>query len=178
MTTSEKIRERLKEMASEVGPQVSMLAQVKSVDEAAMTCELYDDESGLDYYDVRLRPVLDNNKSLTLVPKIDTWVLAIRIEDSDDWMIIACGEFEKVLIDCDEIVLNGGTKGGLVNWPDAKAQHDLVKQFIEAVKQACSTPVNEPGSGAPSAFQAALNSALSSIQAPSFDNLEDGKVKH
>ncbi|MBT1702963.1 hypothetical protein [Chryseosolibacter indicus] len=172
------IRERLKQMASEVGPDTTMIAQVKSVDEDAMTCELYDDESGLDFYDVRLRPVIDGKQSLTLVPKINSWVLAVRLEDSEDWMIIACGEFEKFKLSCDTIEINGGEKGGLVNWPDAKVQLDLVKQLITGLQNVLSTPINEPGNGSPSAFQAALNSTLSSIQVPNFDDLEDTKVKH
>lgn len=172
------IREALKRMAGEVGPQFSMLAQVKSVSEDDFTCDLYDDESGLDFFDVRLRPVIDGKESLTIIPKVDSWVLAIRLEDSDDWMIIAVGEAEKFHLKCDQIVINGGSKGGLVNWPDAKEQHDLVKQFITAVKEVCGTPITEPGNGAPSAFQAALNSAVSSIQTPTFNNLEDTKVKH
>jgi hypothetical protein len=179
MTKAEEIRRRIKEMASEVGPDSTLLAQVRSVNEAAFTCDLYDDESQLDFYDVRLRPVLDGKESVTIIPKIDTWVLAVRLEDSDDWMIVAVGEAQKVHIKCDEIVINGGTKGGLINWTDAKVQHDLVKQFIQAVKQlAGGAPVAEPGNGAPSAFQTALNGVLSSINVPDFSNLEDTKVKH
>jgi hypothetical protein len=178
MTRSEKIRQRLKEIASEVGPDYSMLAQVKSVDENAMTCDLYDDESSLDFFDVRLRPVLDGKESITVIPKLNTWVLAIRLEDSDDWMIISVGEAEKVRLKCEHIEINGGLKGGLVNWPDAKKEHDLVKQFIQSVKQVCNTIVTEPGNGAPSAFQAALKGAISNIQDPNFDNLEDTNVTH
>lgn len=174
----EEIRQSLKRMASEVGPDHTMLAQVKSVDEDAETCELYDDDSELDFPDVRLRPVLDGKKSLTLIPKVDSWVLAIRLEGSEDWMVIACGEFQKVKWKCDEIIINDGENGGLVKWPSAKTQLDFVKQLITALKNVASTPVNEPGNGSPSEFQAALNAAISSINVPSFDNLEDTKIKH
>lgn len=179
MGKEDQIRKKLKQMASEVGPDVSLLALVKSVDEGEKTCVLIDDDSGMEFPEVRLRPVIDGKNSLTLIPKLDTWALAVRIEDGDDWMVIGVGEVQKVLLDCDEIIINGGSKGGLVNWPDAKAQHDLVKNFITAVKNVCSTaPIPEPGNGAASAFQAALNSALNSINAPSFENLVDNKVKH
>jgi hypothetical protein len=177
MERSEQIRSAFKKMAEKVGPAPTLLALVRTVNEANDVCELVDDDE-LVYSDVRLRPVVDGNQSVTLVPKVNTWALAVRLENEDEWMMIACGEVEKIKITCDKVVINDGTNGGLVKWPSAKAQHDLVKQFIMAVKNACSTPVTEPGNGAPSAFQAALNASLTIIQTPNFDNLEDTKVKH
>jgi hypothetical protein len=95
MPTPEQIRERLQEMAKNHGPAVSNIAQVKSVDESKATCTLVDDD-GIEYFDIRLRPALTGNKSFILVPKVGTYVLAIRVEDDDDWMIIAADEITKV----------------------------------------------------------------------------------
>jgi hypothetical protein len=84
-----------------------------------------------------------------------------------------------MLYKCDDIEFNGGENGGLVNWTEAKAQLDFVKQFVDAIKQlAGGMPIPEPGNGAASAFQAALNGVISSIQVPNFDDLEDTKIKH
>jgi hypothetical protein len=47
------------------------------------------------YEAVRLRPVIDGKEGLTIYPKIDTWCLAIRIEEYEDWMAIAFGEIDK-----------------------------------------------------------------------------------
>lgn len=175
----EQIRQRLKEMASEVGPDFTLLAKVKSVDEVNNLCDLTDDESGLDFFDVRLRPVLDDKNSITLVPKVGTWALAVRLEDSDDWMIIAVGEIDKFKLSATQVVFNGGANGGIVKWPNAKEQHDLVKQFINAIKNVIDgAPINEPGSGSPSALQAALASAIGGIDVPDFDNLEDTTITH
>jgi hypothetical protein len=95
MATHEEIREGLKEMAKKVGPECSNIARVKSVDESKATCVLIDDD-GLEYFDVKLRPVESENKSFILVPKVNTFVLAVRVEDQDEWMVIACDEIEKV----------------------------------------------------------------------------------
>jgi hypothetical protein len=95
MPTAEQIRERLKEMAGEHGPAVSNIAKVESVDEAKATCTLLD-EDGQEFFNVRLRPVLSGNKSVILVPKVGSYVLAIRIEDDDDWMVIAADEITKI----------------------------------------------------------------------------------
>lgn len=178
MEAQEQIRQRLRQMAGEVGPDYTMLGTAKSVDEDEKTCVLHDEESGLDYHDIRLRPVLDGKESHTLFPKVGTWVLAIRIEESDDWMAIAFGEIAKWTVSCEEVIFNDGDNGGMVIWPDTKQQLDLCKQFIQAIKDVSSTPINEPGNGSPSAYQAAINAAISSINVPDFENLEDDKVKH
>lgn len=96
MATEEQIREGFQKLAQKFGPAVSNIAVVKSVDEEKATCVLID-EDDQEYLDVRLRPVLNGKQSFLQVPKVGTYVLAIRIEDDDDWMIIAQDETEKFL---------------------------------------------------------------------------------
>jgi hypothetical protein len=95
MPTPEQIREGFEKMAKMHGPAVSNIAKVKSVNESKATCTLVD-EDGQEYLNVRLRPVLTGKKSCILVPKVGSFVLAVRIEDDDDWMIIAADEVTKV----------------------------------------------------------------------------------
>lgn len=95
MPTPEEIREALANMSKKHGPAVSNIAKVKSVDESNATCELVD-EDGQEIFDVRLRPVLNGNKSILIVPKIGSYVLAVRVEDDDDWMVISYDEIEKI----------------------------------------------------------------------------------
>lgn len=95
MATAEQIRVGFQKMAKSEGPAVSTIAKVKSVDETAATCVLVD-EDDQEFFDVRLRPVLSGKKSFILVPKLGSYVLAIRLEDDEDWMVVACDEIEKV----------------------------------------------------------------------------------
>lgn len=95
MATPEQIRQALKDMAKDHGPAVSNIAKVKSVNENTALCVLVD-EDGQEILDVRLRPVLSDKKSFILVPKVGSYVLAVRVEDDDDWMIIAADEVTKV----------------------------------------------------------------------------------
>lgn len=95
MPTAEQIRKRLEQMAKNDGPAVSNIAKVKTVDEQKGTCVLID-EDGQEILDVRLRPVLTDKKSFILVPKVGSYVLAVRIEDNDDWMVLAADEIEKI----------------------------------------------------------------------------------
>jgi hypothetical protein len=124
MATPEQIRAGFKRMAKQDGPAVTNIAKVKSVDENKATCILVD-EDDQEIYDVRLRPVLSGNKSFILVPKVGTYVLAVRVEDDEDWMIIAADEVTKVgyyvgktifeLEDKVNIEAGGESLGGLID---------------------------------------------------------------
>lgn len=177
MENAEKIRKLLRQMANEVGPAPTMLAKVTSVDEAEKTCVLTDDQTNLPYEDVRLRPVLDATKSITLIPKVGTWALAVRIEDEDEWMVIAVGEADKILINSPEVIFNDGNKGGLVNWPDAKTQLDKTNEVVQAIVDSLKnwTPVSGDGGGALKAY---FNSQLGTKTKGNFNSLEDLTVKH
>lgn len=94
--TIEDIRQKLGDLAGSSGPAVSNIAKVKSVDENGAVCVL-EDEDGQEIPEVRLRPVLTGKKSFLQIPKIGSLVLAVRIEDDEDWMIIACDEVDKFL---------------------------------------------------------------------------------
>lgn len=110
MATVEQIRNRIEEMAKASGPAVSNIAKVKSVNQDKAICIL-EDEDGQEIIDVRLRPVLTGKKSFIQIPKIGTYVLTIRVEDDDHWMVIACDEIEKVEIYIDELKFELETAG-------------------------------------------------------------------
>ena len=95
MPTHAQLREKLEEMSKMHGPAVSNIAKVKSVDEVKATCVL-EDEDGQELLNVRLRPVLNGKKAVMLLPKIGSSVLAVRIEDDDDWMVVGVDEVSKV----------------------------------------------------------------------------------
>lgn len=96
MTTPEQIREGFENMAKGFAPAVSNIAKVKSVNENEGTCILIDEDEQ-EFLNVRLKPVLSDNKSFLQIPKVGTFVLAIRVEDDNDWMVIASDEVDKFL---------------------------------------------------------------------------------
>jgi hypothetical protein len=131
MDRARQIREKLQQMARQFGPPSTLLGQVKSVDENELTCDLYDEETAVVFYDVRLRPVLDGKESLTLIPKVDTWALAARIEDDDEWMIIAAGEIDRYRLSIGQTVIEQDSTGLLI----AK-QDDTLKQVLTLIVEA------------------------------------------
>lgn len=141
MATAEQIRAKLKEMAKNDGPAVSNIAKVQSVDEAKAICVLID-EDGQEFFDVRLRPVLTGNKSFILVPKTGSYVLAVRVEDDEDWMVIAADEIEKIGYYIGDTIIEIDSSGFLLqkeNETLKKIMVDLIGA-IKAMSFALTTP--------------------------------------
>jgi hypothetical protein len=164
--------ERLKTLVAD--PWIVEAATVTEVDEEKLTCtvELLFDETEIP--NVRLKAAVDLvTDGMVQIPVVDSTVLVAMINnDIENRCIVAFSQVEKVLF-------FNGENGGLVNWPDAKEQLDKVKQLLTLFMNIVTgPPINEPGSGSPSAFQAALNGALNGKPLPSFEDLEDEKVKH
>lgn len=116
-------------MAAKVGPLQTVLAQVLSVDEDAKTCVL--DNDGVELFDVRMRPVLNGKEAVTLYPKVDSWVLAARIENDDDWMVMACDEVDKVRMKVGDVTLQITDKILLKKGDDTVK--DMIDKIIDAV---------------------------------------------
>lgn len=96
MTRNEQIREALKKLSGEVGPLQTLLATVLSVDADEYTCVVSDED--IEIADVRLRPVLNGEQSITLFPKVGSFVLIIRLEDDAEWMVLAADEIDSYRI--------------------------------------------------------------------------------
>jgi hypothetical protein len=77
------------------------------------------------------------------------------------------------------IYLNGNDFGGIPNAIELKTQLDknnqLLNHLITVIK---GIPINEPGSGAPSALQAALSAAIATDTIGDFSNIQNDSVKH
>lgn len=139
MDYPEQIRERLRQMASEVGPDNTLIGKVSSVDEDNLVCDIKDDD-GLDFYDVRLQPVLDGNESVTLFPKVGCWAVAIRLEDSDDFFLIACTELDKWRLTVGETIVEQNSNGLLVKKGD-----DTLKEALSLIVEAVQVIVVSSG---------------------------------
>lgn len=144
MEHDEQIREALRDMAGRFGPMQTMLAKVKSVDEDEKTCVLIEEigEDELEIPDVRLRPVAIDDNGLIIFPKADTYVLAARIENDEEWMVIAVDE-------ADKIKWTVGTckfevdDGFLIKKGDNTLK-DIIQMIIEAVQQIVVVYGNNP----------------------------------
>lgn len=117
MPTEYELRQGLFDIAQHFAPAVTNLAKVKSVNEDECTCVL-EDEDGQPFYDVRLRPITGGNRGFVQIPKIGSMVMAVRVEDSEEWTVIACDEIDKV-----QVLINN----------DSVA--NIMKDFITAIRK-------------------------------------------
>lgn len=180
MASDEELREGLRRTAGAYAPDSSVIAQVDSVNEDECTCVLVDND-GQEFFDVRLQPVTGKNKYFLQIPKKKSFVLAVRIEGSDDWMIVACEEVEKVqlivgssevIITENDILLNGGELGGLIKISELTAKlNDLVNTF-----NTHTHPVVTTGTAAAQTGTAAATQNVA--QRFNQSDFEDTTVKH
>lgn len=85
----------------------------------------------------------------------------------------------KVIVRADKTVeLNGTELGGLIKINELKKELEKTNIFLRTLVSVLQVPIPEAGNGAPSAFQTALNGALSSLQLADFSQIENEKVKH
>jgi hypothetical protein len=98
MSRIQEIRDALRDHASKYGPPPTMIGVVSEVSSDGDTCTLIDEETDFEYPGIRLRPVIDGNEALTIIPKIGTFALAVRLENEEEWMIISVGQADKYIM--------------------------------------------------------------------------------
>ena len=152
--------------------------EVVSVDEVKETCVVKPVDAP-ELLGVRLKSIIGNTTtSLVIIPKVGSYVTVSVLNNIEtETYVTQFSEVEKILTNCDNVIYNGGTKGGLVNWPDAKVQLDKTNEVLQAVVDALKnwTPVASDGGAALKTF---FNLQLGSKTKGDFNNLEDTKVKH
>lgn len=92
----------------------------------------------------------------------------IEIETDGDCKIKTKGKIE----------VNGSDYGGLIKIEELKMQLKKNTAILNGLLGVLKAPVTEPGNGSPSAFQAALLSAIGTMQTGDFSNIENKKVVH
>lgn len=79
------------------GSNATVLGKVVEIDETERTCSIEDD--GLEIPGVRLQCIIGGNKGIVVYPKKDSQALAVRVEGSDELMLVACSDIENIRID-------------------------------------------------------------------------------
>lgn len=123
------IRDRLREMASTYGPAPTLLGTVKSVSETQ--CIVVDEDFE---YDVRLQVVLDGTEAQTVYPKVGAQALAIRIENSQEWYMVACSELDKWRLSIAQAVIEQDANGLQISKGTNNLKDALIA-LIEGVEQ-------------------------------------------
>lgn len=176
MVTEGEVREKLKR-ALKPSP-ITVLAEVKGVDQSERTCDIDDD--GVMIYGVRLQSITKGNYGIIAVPKLGSKVLCVKIEETDSFMVLHSSEIDKLEInvagktitaDSDGFVFNDGSVGAaktdkLVEWM-TKVYSDL-QTLISLLS---TSPV--AGNGAPLGIAFAPQTPQ-----PQLTEFADDKLKH
>jgi hypothetical protein len=152
--------------------------EVVSVDEVKETCVVKPVDAP-ELLGVRLKSIIGNTTtSLVIVPKVGSYVTVSVLNNIEtETYVTQFSEVEKILTNCDNVIYNGGSKGGLVNWPDAKVQLDKTNEVLQVVVDSLKNFVPVAGDGG-AALKTYFNTQLGVKTVGDFDNLEDTKVKH
>lgn len=146
MDKKAQIRQGFQKLASQHGPLQTILATVKSVDEGESTCILVD-EDGLEMFDIRLKPVLTADESVVMFPAVGSFVLIARIEDDEEWLLIACERVDKYRITVADCVIEMESDGIKISKADETLK-SILSDLIDAIK-ALTVPTNTGASGTP-----------------------------
>lgn len=166
MTTDEQLRDALEKWREGVRQAQLRWVTVDTVDKDNGTMDVTGVIDRLEYYDVQL-----GMGALCIYPKPGTTCLVGIVEGQEtDAFLISANEV-------DEIVLNGGTLGGLVKVGELTERLNLIEKDINSLKQRLSgwTPVPNDGG---SALKTALSSYTSeSLKETRVGDIENEKVK-
>ena len=136
------------------------------------------ENNSVKYLGVRLRSIADGGKGIVIVPKNNTMVTVGKLENSNQYVLLNCSEVDKVIIDCDNIVYNGGDNDGLVKVKELKTKlNDLEKEFnkLKQVFTAWSPVSNDGGAALKAAVAVWAGTTLTLTMQ---NDIENTKFKH
>lgn len=190
MPTPAEIRQMLEQFIGKRTAQAFIIeGKVKSIDKDKNTCDIEPLDGGAEYQDVRLQPITGSNSTgFFLYPKQNTNALALIINQTEVFLLsvqevesmklFVSNSFKLEVDNQGNAVFNDGNNGGIIIIQKFLDQINKNNDILQTLLIGLQTPVNEPGNGAPSAFQAALNLAMSGKQVGNFSNITNDKIKH
>ena len=149
--------------------------EVVSVDADEKTMDAKGVSDGLEYFDVEV-----GSGSVILYPIAGSLCLIGIVEGMEtNGFLISATEVEKIEITAStEIILNGGTLGGLVKAQELTDRINLIEKDINSLKQKLAGWKPAPNDGG-AALQTALSSYFSkSLQETQVADIENERVKH
>jgi len=135
-------------------------------DEGTMVAE---DDEGLPYYDVML-----GNGSVLIKPTIESDCLIAIVQGRDEIAFLITAS------EADQIVFNGGEKGGVINISTLQENINSIKEYVEAVHSAIPIALTAIGAGSAANGSMGAQSYNSSMAGKSItiEDMEDNKIVH
>ncbi len=150
----------------------SLVCNVDKVnDDGTIDCTPIRDEDA-DIFGVRLQADIDKTAiGLLIKPVVNSNVVVTFIGKNTAYVALY-GEIDEILID-------DGKNGGLIKIEELRTQVNKNTAVLDTLKTILEgVPIPEPGSGAPSALQAALGAATTPLATADLKDIENPKIKH
>lgn len=160
---------------------------VDSVDTTNNTCSVtvVSGEADIQIPNVLLSS--EPNDGFILFPSVGSTVIiglttrnlpfVLMFEDIDSMQVTVNNT--KFILKDGNIQMNDGSYGGLTKTQELQTQINKTNAVLQAVVNIISgTVIDEPGSGAPSALQAALKTAITGLSLGNFSNIENTLITH
>ncbi len=159
--------------AEEVGIE-AFLGTVTSVDEDARTCDVQPLMDDAEFKNVWLQGSSESTEGVLVVPKVDSEVVCIAIDDFQA-VVINTTSVEKVLIESPLVQFNDGANGGLINISDLQTEIAKLNSSLNSLKTIIDSMIPVPSDGG-----AALKTALSAwvVETADLSNITDDKITH
>ena len=176
----QEIKEAIRTIAGKgSGGNLFLIGEVKSIEGESCTVEV----AGLEIDEVRLTAVNDGGDGKVLVtPKEGSMVLLADMSGGTlrDLAVVGFTNVEKIEATIEQITLNGGDNGGLVNIESLKNNLDSLKKYMEAMKSAIGKGLK--GVGASTAANGELGEKAFERamigKSINFEDMEDPKITH
>jgi hypothetical protein len=171
------IREAIQRIVKSEEELYSAVAKVTAVDEEARTINIQPIDGSAEIFDVKLQANISGTTGVVQIPTINSYVVATFLS-KDTAFISLFTDLDKILIDTEEVTINGGNNGGLVNINDLVSKLNAVENDLNNLKAAFSAWIPVPTDGG-AALKAALASYFAATLTPTVTaDLEDTKITH
>jgi uncharacterized protein with von Willebrand factor type A (vWA) domain len=134
------IKEELRKFASQFGPAAIKTATVKEVNDNDTITVLLND---VELDDVRLRAVIKDGNKCLLLPAVNSTVLIGRIDNSEEWVVLAVEEIDSVEYVFDEVEFKINEEGFCLKKQNTTLKSALIK-LVESLEPIMILQGNNP----------------------------------
>lgn len=153
---------------------------ILTVDETAFTSsvQIGDSTDVAIQYDVPLRVLVSQQASVIEIPKVGTkCIICFRDGNSGRPQILSIHEALKILVNCDNIIFNNGSLGGLVKVEDLVTRLNNIEQDINSLKNAFTSWTPVPNDGGAALKGAASTWSGQQLTPTEKSDIENTKIK-
>lgn len=144
------------------------------------TCDVkvFDDDDSV-ITGVSLRSVADGEDAgIVVIPAIDSHAVLAKIEGAADYTLIKSSRIDKVIINCEDVLINNGENEGLVKVTTLTDKINTLENSVNVLKNIITAWVPVASDGG-AALKTALTSwATETISTTTKTELQNNKVKH